>query len=127
MQLDPAAEMVLVDRVQIQQLMINLLRNALEATRAAPLREMDATLSALNARFVVVTVRDTGSGMAEETLARLFQPFTTTKKDGMGVGLSICRTIVEAHDGKIWAENNLGAGATFRFTLPSALEGSEDA
>jgi signal transduction histidine kinase len=67
----------------------------------------------------VVSVSDTGSGISEEVLPRLFEPFMTTKREGMGVGLSICKTIVEAHGGSIWAQNNEGPGATFAFSLPS--------
>jgi two-component system sensor kinase FixL len=70
--------------------------------------------------FTQVSVSDTGSGISEDVLGRLFEPFMTTKKEGMGVGLSICRTIVEAHGGSIWAQNNDGPGATFAFTLPLA-------
>jgi two-component system sensor kinase FixL len=70
--------------------------------------------------FAVVSVSVTGSGLGEDVRERLFEPFMTTKKEGMGVGLSICRTIVEAHGGSIWAENNPGKGATFSFTLPLA-------
>ncbi len=126
MRLDPEAEMALVDRVQIQQVIVNLLRNALDAMRGAPRRELDVELAPHDDRFIVVTVCDTGGGIDAETLARLFEPFMTTKKDGMGVGLSICRSIVEAHGGAIWANNNPGGGATFRFTLPSALEDGEN-
>ena len=74
--------------------------------------------------FTAVLVADTGPGISEEVRERLFQPFTTTKKDGMGVGLSICRTIIEAHGGSIWAEGNSDGGATFGFTLPIAEEGA---
>jgi two-component system sensor kinase FixL len=127
MRFDPTVETALVDRVQFQQVLINLLRNALDAMRGAPRRDLDVTLASHDDRFIAVSVSDTGSGINEETLARLFEPFMTTKKDGMGVGLSICKTIVEAHGGTIWAENNPGAGVTFRFTLPHALEGGENA
>jgi two-component system, LuxR family, sensor kinase FixL len=122
MRFDPGTEMVLVDRVQIQQVVINLLRNAIDAMREAPLRNLDLTLGPHEGQLIVVRVADTGSGISEETLAHLFEPFMTTKKDGMGVGLSICRTIVEAHGGTIWGENNPGGGATFGFTLPSTIE-----
>ncbi len=122
MRLDPACELALVDRVQIQQVLLNLLRNGLDAMRAAPRRDLTVNLGPAADGLVMVSVADTGSGIDAETMTKLFQPFMTTKKDGMGVGLSICRTIVEAHGGAIWAETNPEGGATFRFTLPSASE-----
>jgi two-component system sensor kinase FixL len=122
MRLDPDCELALVDRVQIQQVLLNLLRNGLDAMRATPKRDLAVALQPAADGLVMVSVSDTGSGISAETMAKLFQPFMTTKKDGMGVGLSICRTIVEAHGGAIWAEANPDGGATFRFTLPSASE-----
>jgi len=120
MQFDPKADLVLADRVQIQQVMINLLRNAIDAMRGAARTELNVAVTAGEDGFTLVSVSDTGSGLSEEVREHLFQPFMTTKKEGMGVGLSICRTIVEAHGGSIWAENNEGGGATFAFTLPTA-------
>jgi len=120
MQFDPAADLVLADRVQIQQVIINLLRNAIDAMRGARRAELGVRVAPHPDGFTLVTVSDTGSGISEEVRGRLFEPFMTTKKEGMGVGLSICRTIVEAHGGSIWAENNEGPGATFAFTLPLA-------
>ena len=120
MQFDPHADLVLADRVQIQQVVINLLRNAVDAMRGAQVAELRVRAAAQGDGFTVISVSDTGSGMTEEVKRRLFEPFMTTKKDGMGVGLSICRTIVEAHGGSIWAANNQGPGATFAFTLPLA-------
>ena len=120
MNFDPACEMALVDRVQIQQVAINLMRNAVDAMREAPRRELHLDVSPADEGFIEVAVSDTGSGIGEETLQRLFEPFVTTKKEGMGVGLSICKTIVELHGGAIWARNNPTGGATFAFTLPSA-------
>jgi two-component system sensor kinase FixL len=115
---DPSCEVALVDRVQIQQVVINLLRNALDAMRESRSRELAVTVSPAPGDFIAVAISDTGSGIGDETLARLFEPFMTTKKEGMGVGLSICRTIVESHGGTIWAQNNPTGGATFVFTLP---------
>jgi two-component system sensor kinase FixL len=120
MQFDPRADLVLADRVQIQQVVINLLRNAVDAMRGVRNGELTVRAANQGDGFTLVTVSDTGSGMSDEVMGRLFEPFMTTKKEGMGVGLSICRTIVEAHGGSIWAENNEGAGATFAFTLPLA-------
>ena len=122
MTFDPAAQMVLADRVQIQQVIINLLRNAMDAMHSARRRELNVAVVADEDSFTRVSVSDTGSGLSQETLGRLFEPFMTTKKEGMGVGLSICRTIVEAHGGRIWATNNPGDGATFNFTLPNVSE-----
>jgi len=119
MKLNPDADAVLADRVQIQQVLLNLIRNAIDAMVGQPSRRL--TLAArLADDMVEITVADTGPGLAEEIRANLFQPFMTTKANGMGVGLSICRTIVEAHGGKIWCEPNKDGGAVFRFTLPLA-------
>lgn len=111
---------VLVDKVQIQQVLVNLLRNAIEAMEASPRREITIDVAAPSDGFVGVAVSDTGPGIAAEVAERLFQPFTTTKTQGMGVGLSLCRGLVEAHGGQLWAEPNPLGGATFRFTVPVA-------
>jgi two-component system, LuxR family, sensor kinase FixL len=117
-QFDPDAPLVLADRIQIQQVLLNLIRNAIEAMQDEPRRELlIATRSLAGDGLVEVSVADTGTGIEPEVLERLFQPFVTTKKHGMGVGLSICRTIVESHGGKIWIESEVGRGTTFRFTL----------
>jgi two-component system sensor kinase FixL len=121
--LDPNADTVFVDRVQVEQVIMNLMRNALEAMREAPVRELTLSSGPHSENLVVVRVSDTGSGIADDIRQALFEPFKSTKKEGMGVGLSICRTIVEAHGGTIWAEANPGGGATFAFTVPiAALE-----
>ena len=120
MQFDPEADLVVADRVQIQQVVINLMRNAVDAMRGESPAELSVRACVQDGEFAVVSVSDTGSGIAEEVRERLFEPFMTTKKEGMGVGLSICRTIVEAHGGAIWAGNNVGRGATFSFSLPLA-------
>lgn len=115
--LDPDAELVLTDRIQIQQVLLNLMRNAVEAMQGAPRRELHVTTVARDDGMAEVSVIDTGAGLAPEVSAQLFQPFVTTKKQGMGVGLSICRTIVESHGGRIWAEAMPSGGTAFRFTL----------
>jgi two-component system, LuxR family, sensor kinase FixL len=120
MQFDRTADVVLADRVQIQQVILNLLRNAIDAMHDAKKAELKVGVTREEDGFTLVSVSDTGSGISEEVRPRLFEPFMTTKKEGMGVGLSICRTIVEAHGGSIWAENNEAGGATFCFTLPLA-------
>jgi two-component system sensor kinase FixL len=116
---DPRTPFVLADRIQIQQVLLNLIRNALEAMQETEHRELKVATRTVDEGHVELSVADTGPGLAPEVAAQLFQPFVTTKKHGMGVGLSICRTIVEAHGGKIWADSNQGVGTTFRFTLRS--------
>ena len=118
--LNPQFDLVLVDRVQIQQVLVNLFRNALEAMAQSPKRELVAENSGVADDMIEVTVSDTGTGFHDDVKPNLFQTFFTTKETGMGVGLSISRSIIEAHGGRMWAENNSSGGATFRFTLPAA-------
>jgi two-component system, LuxR family, sensor kinase FixL len=120
-QFDPAVDLVLVDKIQIQQVVLNLIRNAVEAMAESDVRELTIATAAEDDDMVVVSVADTGSGIAPEFMSQLFQPFVTEKPHGMGVGLSICRTIVEAHGGRITVEGNPGGGTIFRFTLRAAL------
>ncbi len=114
---------VLADSIQIQQVALNLIRNAIEAMVGEPRRDLIIGVDAHDEGFARIWVSDTGKGLAPEVQARLFQPFVTTKSDGMGVGLSICRTIVEAHGGSIWCEQNDVGGTMFAFTVPLAREG----
>jgi two-component system sensor kinase FixL len=114
---DPAVDFVLVDKIQIQQVLLNLMRNAIEAMEGMERRELTILVQAADAGMATISVGDTGRGIAPDIADRLFQPFATTKPTGMGVGLSICRTIIEAHGGQIWAEPNPGGGAVFHFTL----------
>lgn len=114
---DPLAELTLADKIQIQQVLLNLMRNAVEAMQDSAKRELLLAAAPADNDMVRITVADTGSGIAPEVVAQLFQPFITTKQQGMGVGLSICRTIVESHGGQIWAEPNPGGGTVFHFTL----------
>jgi len=116
-QLDPSLDLVLVDKIQVEQVLLNLLRNALEAMETSERRELViATAPAAN-DMIAVSVADTGTGIDPKVVAQLFQPFVTTKRQGMGIGLSISRTIVESHGGEIKAEPNPGGGTIFRFTL----------
>lgn len=119
-------DLVLVDRVQIQQVLVNLFRNALEAMEATERRELLVALNPAADTMVEIAVADTGHGIKPEILPRLFEPFVTSKDNGMGVGLSICRTIIEAHGGKMWVEPNPGGGTVFRFTLMAAKEERDD-
>ena len=116
--IDPDLPNAVVDRVQIQQVLLNLIRNAMEAMEGCEVRELSVG-SIVEDGAVLVSVADTGGGIAPEIEARLFQPFVTTKSAGMGIGLSVCRTIVEAHCGRIWVERNAAGGSAFRFTLPT--------
>jgi two-component system sensor kinase FixL len=109
---------VAVDRVQIQQVLINLMRNAIEAMQGAPKRVLTVSSARDDGPFLRVSVADTGPGLSDAMAATLFQPFVTTKAQGLGIGLSICRTIVEAHGGRLWVEKNERGGATFHFRLP---------
>ena len=108
---------VVADRIQIQQVVLNLIRNSLEAMEHVGRRELVISTEAKEEGMVQVSVADTGAGVAPEVVDRLFEPFVTTKASGMGVGLPICRTVIEAHGGRIWAEPNPGGGTIFRFTL----------
>ncbi len=110
--------MVVVDRVQVQQVLLNLIRNAVEAMEQSTIRQLSVTASPQDAS-VLVSVADTGDGVPPEIAAKLFQPFITSKQDGMGVGLSLCRTIVEAHGGKLWMEAPPSGGSVFSFTMPT--------
>jgi two-component system sensor kinase FixL len=114
---DPTVDLVLADKVQIQQVLLNLIRNAIEAMAGAPKRELTVSAESAADNMVTMRVADTGPGIAPEMASQLFQPFVTTKQHGMGVGLSISRTIVEAHGGQIGMEPNTGGGTVFRFTL----------
>ncbi|MCC6204864.1 MAG: PAS domain S-box protein [Hyphomicrobiales bacterium] len=115
----PGVATVMVDRVQIQQVLINLMRNAMEAMRDSERRELVIRTSSGDEGSVIIEVSDTGPGISDEIAARLFQPFVTSKPGGMGIGLSISRRIVEAHGGELSASRNAEGGATFRFSLPA--------
>lgn len=125
-EIDPAADQVLADKVQIQQVLINLIRNAIEAMADSARRELTVRSSPIEGDLTEIRVSDTGAGIAPDVAAHLFQPFFTTKIHGMGVGLSICRTIVEAHEGKIWIEPNPAGGTVFCFTLRTMTKQEAD-
>lgn len=116
---------VLVDRLQIQQVAVNLMRNALEALTNRPRREISIRCRLREDRKIEVSIADTGSGISEEVKSRLFMPFMTTKPNGTGIGLRICRSMIDAHGGEIWVESpNDKGGATFYFTIPLPADGA---
>ena len=115
---DPRADAVLGNRIQLQQVMLNLIRNAHEALAESDRRELDVITSRLDHESIEIAVADRGPGVPDDIVENLFEPLHTTKSNGMGLGLSICRTIVEAHGGKLRYEPNAGGGAIFRLTLP---------
>ena len=119
-QLDASVPPVLIDKIQMGQVLLNLIRNSIEAMQGVSRRELTIKTSRTDPEHVEFVVSDTGPGLPPEIVSRLFQPFVTTKEKGMGIGLSICQTIVEAHGGRIRAAENEGRGATFHVTLPSS-------
>jgi PAS domain S-box-containing protein len=126
LQTDPALPPVQGDRVQLQQVLLNLLFNAMDAVNDnPPAKRLVAVRARPAGTTVEVTVSDNGSGIAADELSRVFEPFYTSKPNGLGMGLAISRSIIEAHGGRLWAENNPAGSATFTFTLPTA-EGGRD-
>lgn len=116
--LEPDLPAVMFDRIQIQQVMVNLMRNAVEAMEGGKRREIAIVTSLSAPDYVEVAVADTGPGIDAKMMPRLFEPFATTKSNGLGMGLTICKSIIEAHGGRLWAVPNPGGGAQFRFRLP---------
>jgi two-component system, LuxR family, sensor kinase FixL len=118
--------LVFADRVQIQQVLVNLMRNALEAMSESQRRELVVTTTLRDQETVEISVADSGPGLDREVVERLFQPFVSTKRSGMGLGLSICRTIVEAHGGQLWSEPNPTGGTIFGFSLAAVPRHERD-
>jgi two-component system sensor kinase FixL len=118
MRLDAANDLVVINRVQIQQVIVNLKRNAIEAMQGCQRRELTISTRLVDEGMICVDVTDTGPGLPEAVKSKLFEPFITTKPHGLGVGLSISRSIIEAHRGELWAEENAGGGTIFSVTLP---------
>jgi two-component system sensor kinase FixL len=122
----PRLDYVLADRVQVQQVLLNLIRNAIDAMETATARELVIATSAAPDNMIEISVADTGTGIAPEIADQLFQPFVTTKAQGMGVGLSISRTIIESHGGSITQRPNPSGGTIFTFTLPAVSKERRD-
>ena len=112
------------DRVQLQQVVLNLILNAVEAMSSAEegARELSISTELSQTNGLLVAISDSGPGIDPEHLDRVFAPFYTTKTSGIGMGLSICRSIIDAHGGRLWAEANRPRGAIFQFTLPAGVE-----
>jgi C4-dicarboxylate-specific signal transduction histidine kinase len=115
----PNLPLALVDRTEIQQVLVNLIRNAIEAMVDGERRELLLSAAQSDRDTIGITVADSGPGISDEVASRLFQPFVTTKRQSMGLGLSICRSIVEAHGGQLWNEPGASGGTVFRFTVPT--------
>ena len=118
--LDPAVDRVLIDRIPVQQVILNLIRNAIEAMENSPVRRLRIASRPAGDGLVQVSIEDSGPGLAPEVAERLFQPFVSTKSDGMGLGLSICYTIIQGQGGRIWTEASGFGGTAFHFTLIDA-------
>jgi signal transduction histidine kinase len=124
LELDPAQPWVRGDVVHLQQALLNLMRNAVQAMESTPLAERRLTLRTGTIDGTVeVAVQDRGCGIPEDRLSQIFKSFFTTKPSGMGIGLTVTRSVVELHDGRLWATNNTDRGATLHFTLPILEEG----
>jgi two-component system sensor kinase FixL len=119
-QVDPTEPLARIDRVQVEQVLFNLMRNGIEAMQDQPRRELVVSTRRAPGGMVEISVADTGPGLPQQVRERLFQPFVTTKPHGMGVGLSVCQGIVKLHGGRMWADDNIAGGTVFRFTVRSA-------
>jgi two-component system sensor kinase FixL len=117
---DPSADSVIVDPVQLQQVVLNLIRNALEAMLQSDHKILRISTCRTGEGFAQVSIQDSGPGLDRKIAERLFHPFNSTKSEGMGLGLSICHSIVQSHGGRIWAEPSALGGTAFHFTVPLA-------
>jgi two-component system sensor kinase FixL len=120
--LDSEADSVMIDRIHVQQVILNLVRNAIEAMAISQTRRLQITSKRTSDGFVEVRIEDSGPGLPDEIANSLFQPFLSTKSEGMGIGLSICHTIIGAQGGRIWADTSQLGGTAFHFTLVSAAD-----
>jgi signal transduction histidine kinase len=120
-QLEDGLPFIEGDRVELQQVLLNLVINSLEAMSGVNdgVRQLLISTGRADANSVLVTVRDSGPGFAPQSTERVFTPFYTTKPSGLGMGLSICRSIIDAHGGRLWASANLPRGAVVQFTMPA--------
>ena len=110
--------LTLGSRIEVEQVLINLVSNAIDSMSSSPRRELRITTRVIESGAILITVSDTGKGIAADDLDKIFNPFHSTKKNGLGLGLAICRSLVENNGGQIWAEQNGDAGAEFNFTIP---------
>ena len=124
LELDETIPLVAGDRIQIQQVILNLILNSTEAlmNMKKQARSITVRTHQQDTQTVTLSVKDNGQGIEAKAMPHLFEPFYTTKQEGLGMGLAICRSIVETHGGHLWAENNPDGGATFYFTIPIARE-----
>jgi two-component system sensor kinase FixL len=125
-EIDPGIGNVLADQVQIQQVMVNLMRNAIEAMEQSAIKQLSIRARPSGDDQVEISVSDTGPGIPPDVMDRLFQPLTSTKGQGMGLGLSICRTIIEAHSGRLAVQSEGSTGTSFSFTLMRAPRENQD-
>lgn len=116
-QLQPEDQEVEADKLLVQQVLVNLIRNSVDAVQNQPMRQIAVTSKLTRNSMVEVSIADTGLGIPASIRSNLFEPFVTTKPNGMGIGLSTCHRIVELHGGELWVENDVEGGAVFRFTL----------
>jgi two-component system sensor kinase FixL len=130
-EVDRSVQLAEIDRIVVRQVLFNLMRNSLEAMQDQPRRELAISAKEAPAGMVEISVADTGPGLSDEVRRKLFQPFVTTKPEGMGVGLSVCQLVVKRHGGRLWADDNIGGGTVFRFTInranPAQVEHCESA